>query len=100
MLSANLFETYQNVKEQLLKMEYEYKLHENKIAIIEEISEDITRLREKINGIEENIYQYQQEITDNKKKKEDKEKELQNILSLKEMYEKLTVLQLFVFLFV
>lgn len=91
--SANLFETYQNEKEQLLKMEYEYKLHENKIAIIEEISEDITRLREKMNGMEEKIYQYQQEITDNKKKKEDKEKELQNILSLKEMYEKLTVLQ-------
>ena len=92
--SANLFEDYQHQKERLMKLEYEYKLHENKISIIEDIDKEITELQEKLNGITDKIYQYQNEITSCKKKKEDKERELQSILSLKEMYESLNTLEL------
>lgn len=90
---ANIFESYQNDKERLTKLEYEYKLHENKIEMIEEIDQEIKDLQQKLDSITEKVVSYQSEIKYNKMQKEEDEQELQKLVSIKEMYDQIQDLQ-------
>lgn len=90
---SNVFELYKNEKEELTKLEYEYKLHENKIDIIEEIGKELESLYEKIKGIDIKIEEYHSTLSSLSQQKMAMEKELQNISSVKDLYEKLKELE-------
>lgn len=84
---SNIFELYKNEKEQLMKLEYEYKLHENKISMIEEIDNELRQLQVKLDHITEIISDYQNKITDSNSSIMKTENELQTLNRLKEMYQ-------------
>lgn len=90
---SNVFELYKNEKEELTKLEYEYKLHENKIDIIEEIGKELESLYEKIKDIDIKIEEYHNTLSSLSQQKMAMEKELQNISSVKDLYEKLKELE-------
>lgn len=90
---SNVFELYKNEKEELTKLEYEYKLHENKIDIIEEIGKELESLYEKIKDIDIKIEEYHSTLSSLSQQKMAMEKELQNISSVKDLYEKLKELE-------
>lgn len=90
---SNVFELYKNEKEELTKLEYEYKLHENKIDIIEEIGKELESLYEKIKDIDIKIEEYHNTLSSLSQQKMEMEKELQNISSVKDLYEKLKELE-------
>lgn len=84
---ANLLEQYKNEKEELTKMEYDYKLYENKISMIEEIDSELSNLQIKLDRITETITKYQNDIEVSSKKLLDLESHLQTLNRLKELYE-------------
>lgn len=86
---ADTFELYRSEKEELTKLEYEYKLYENKIDIIEEIANDLSELHKKLNYITDIIRENQDKIGVINKEIIDTEKQLNTFIKLKEMYEKL-----------
>jgi len=90
---SNVFELYKNEKEELTKLEYEYKLHENKIDIIEEIGKELESLYEKVKDIDQKIQTYHETLTSLSQQKMALEKELQNVSSVKDLYEKLKDLE-------
>lgn len=90
---SNVFELYKNEKEELTKLEYEYKLHENKIDIIEEIGQELNTLYEKVKDIDQKIQTYHETLTSLSQQKMALDKELQNVTSVKDLYEKLKDLE-------
>lgn len=90
---SNVFELYKNEKEELTKLEYEYKLHENKIEIIEEIGKELETLYSKVKDIDIKIQSYHETLTSLSQERMSLGKELQNVTSVKDLYEKLKELE-------
>ena len=86
---ANIFDSYRETKESLTKLEYEYKLYENKISIIEEIGKDIKVLTNKISNIQTILTDHQSRILELNESLEDKRKDLTTVKSLEETFIKL-----------
>ena len=86
---ANIFDSYRETKESLTKLEYEYKLYENKISIIEEIGKDIEVLTNKISNIQTILTDHQSRILELNESLEDKRKDLTTVKSLEETFIKL-----------
>lgn len=62
---ANAFEDYKAKKEQLYKLNTEYKIYESKNEIIEEISSDIDRINSNIDSITTEINTLKNEVASN-----------------------------------
>ena len=90
---SNVFELYKNEKEELTKLEYEYKLHENKIEIIEEIGKELETLYSKVKDIDIKIQSYHETLTSLSQERMSLDKELQNVTSVKDLYKKLKELE-------
>lgn len=90
---SNVFELYKNEKEELTKLEYEYKLHENKIEIIDEIGKELDTLYEKIKDIEQKIQSYHETLTLLSQQKMSLDRELQDVSHVKNMYDRLNELK-------
>ena len=90
---SNIFDLYRLAKERLTKMEYEYKLYENKIASIEEIDKDIKKIQDKVNDIVAVITKYQSEMSQLSASINSKQNTVKDLTSLDEMYSKLEQLE-------
>ncbi len=86
---SNVFDIYRQDKEELMKMKYELKLHENKVSIIKELDEELKELQNKISNITSVISKYQDSIYESTKILEDNQKEILTLKYVKEMYEKI-----------
>lgn len=84
---ANILELYKQEREQLTKLEYEYKLHENKISMIEELDKDLTTLQRKLDNITEIISEHQSKISSFNDNIMELESSLQTLNRLKELYQ-------------
>lgn len=84
---ANIFELYKNEKEELTKLEYEYRLHENKISMIEDIDNELSELQRKLDRITEVISEYQTKISTMNSSIMTIENQLQTLNNLKSLYE-------------
>lgn len=84
---ANIFELYKDEKEQLLKLEYEFKLHENKITMIEEIDIELSELQRKLDRITDIISEYQSSVSNINNSIMNIESQLQTLNNLKTLYE-------------
>lgn len=91
---ANVFEQYKNLQSELIRLESDYKVYQNKIDIIEELNNEINDLNEKLSSIISDIEKKREYIFIKQKEKselDDKIRSLDNsikILKDKEELEK------------
>lgn len=86
---ANLFEQYRIDKEALIRLESEYEIYKNRNSIIEEISDDITRLQEDLNDTLSSIEKINASILKMEKELQYKRAISQVISGVKSRYEEL-----------
>lgn len=82
---ANVFEQYKNFQTELVKLESDHKVYQNKIEIIEELNNDINNLNEKMSNIVSDIESKRQDIFERQKEKselDDKIKSLDNSIRI------------------
>lgn len=82
---ANTFEQYKHFKSELIKLESEYKIYQNKQSVIDELSNEISDLSKKLSILVYDIQDKQDIILQKKKEKielEDKLKKLDNSIRI------------------
>ncbi len=91
---ANAFEQYKNLKSELMRLESDHKIYQNKIEIIEELNDEIVDLNSKLSKIVFDIEEKRKTIRDKEDSKleyENKIKSLDNSIRILKEKEELEI---------
>lgn len=76
---ANTFEQYKNFQSELIKLESDYKIYQNKIEIINELIDEINNLNTKLSGIVKEIEKKRGDIFNKQKIKTELESKINSL---------------------
>lgn len=76
---ANTFEQYKNFQSELIKLESDYKVYQNKIEIINELVDEINNLNTKLSGIVKEIEKKREDIFNKQKIKTELESKINSL---------------------
>lgn len=91
---ANVFEQYKNFQSELIRLESDYKIYENKVEIIDELNEEINNLNSKLSRIVSELEKKRESIRIQEELKielEERIKTLDNAISILRKREELEV---------
>ena len=76
---ANVFEQYKNFQSELIRLESDYKIYENKVEIIDELNEEISNLNDKLSRIISELEKRRKDIQIQEELKQELEEKIKTL---------------------